>query len=88
MSKTNVVTSISINDLYYSSGVLIRNRVWSFGICEFHIEDLVATIGLKPSTARTNVILRGADGKFISYKKASPSDIGSAVGALKPFPTN
>lgn len=44
-------------------------------------------IEVNPKTARTNVILRGADGKFISYKnKNVEKSFRVAVENLIPFP--
>lgn len=38
-------------------------------------------------TARTNIMIRGADGRFISYKdECVPVGIHDAVASLKPFP--
>lgn len=51
-------------------------------------EGLIEGILLFPNrTARTNVALKGADGKFISFREVSDPDIKAAVEMLKPFPT-
>lgn len=52
------------------------------------ISNIIANqIGHNPKTARTNVILRGADGKFISYKnKNVEKEYRVAVEKLIPFP--
>ena len=51
-------------------------------------EELIEGILLFPNrTARTNVALKGADGKFISFREVSDPDIKAAVEMLKPFPT-
>lgn len=53
-----------------------------------HNISLIANqIGHNPKTARTNVMLRGADGKFISYKnKDVEKEYRVAVENLIPFP--
>ena len=51
-------------------------------------EELIEGILLFPNrTARTNVALKGADGKFISFREVSDPDIKAAVEMLKPFHT-
>lgn len=51
-------------------------------------EQLIEGILLFPNkTARTNVALKGADGKFISFRDVNDHDIKAAVEMLKPFPT-
>lgn len=51
-------------------------------------EELIEGILLFPNrTARTNVALKGADGKFISFREVSDPDVKAAVEMLKPFPT-
>lgn len=50
-------------------------------------QHCVSAIKQVPSTARTNVILRGADGKFISYKnKNVEKSFRVAIENLIPFP--
>lgn len=49
--------------------------------------NIISMINLVSNTARTNVILRGADGKFISYKnKDVEKEFRVAVENLIPFP--
>jgi hypothetical protein len=49
--------------------------------------NTISMITLVSNTARTNVILRGADGKFISYKnKNVEKSFRVAVENLIPFP--
>lgn len=49
--------------------------------------NIISMINLDSNTARTNVILRGADGKFISYKnKNVEKPIRVAIENLIPFP--
>lgn len=49
--------------------------------------NIISMINLVSNTARTNVILRGADGKFISYKnKNVEKSFRVAVENLIPFP--
>lgn len=48
---------------------------------------IAGQISQNPKTARTNVILRGADGKFISYKNKNVEKVYRiAVENLLPFP--
>jgi hypothetical protein len=48
---------------------------------------IASQITHKLETARTNVILRGADGKFISYKNKNVEKVyRDAVESLLPFP--
>lgn len=49
----------------------------------------VGGINLFPNqTARTNVAIRGVDGKFISYRNPNvPKRVADAIANLKPFPT-
>lgn len=50
-------------------------------------QQCVTAIKGFPTTARTNVALRGADGKFISYKnKNVQKSLRVAVENLIPFP--
>ena len=49
--------------------------------------NIISMITLVSNTARTNVLLRGADGKFISYKnKNVEKSFRVAVENLIPFP--
>lgn len=49
--------------------------------------NIISMINLVSNTARTNVILRGADGKFTSYKnKDVEKEFRVAVENLIPFP--
>lgn len=49
-------------------------------------EEIVEGIKLLPKTARTNVALKGADGRFISFRDCTSTAIRDAVESLKPFP--
>lgn len=50
---------------------------------------LIGGISLLPNkTARTNVMIRGKDGKFLSYRDPEIcADVRTAMNNLKPFPT-
>lgn len=49
--------------------------------------NITSMINLVSNTARTNVLLRGADGKFISYKnKNVEKSFRVAIENLIPFP--
>lgn len=49
--------------------------------------NIISMINLVSNTARTNVLLRGADGKFISYKnKNVEKSLRVAIENLIPFP--
>ena len=49
--------------------------------------NIISMINLDSNTSRTNVILRGADGKFISYKnKNVEKSFRVAIENLIPFP--
>lgn len=50
------------------------------------IGEHVEAITLMGNTARTNVMIRDAKGKFISYRNAQ-TEIKNAVESLNPFPT-
>ena len=48
---------------------------------------MVEGIKLFEHTARTNIMIRGSNGRFISYKdQCIPVEIQEAVASLKPFP--
>lgn len=48
---------------------------------------LIEGITLFEHTARTNIMIRGAGGRFISYKDEGVTvEIRNAVASLKPFP--
>ena len=64
---------------YYSKEYIADHRMSTW--------EMVNSITLLDRTARTNVILRDASGRFISYKKVVPEGVGAAVASLKPFPT-
>lgn len=61
---------------------------WTFTNKHRGSEHIIRSmIQQNPNTARTNVILRGADGKFISYKnKNVEKSFRVAVENLIPFP--
>ncbi|WBF04974.1 hypothetical protein [Escherichia phage vB_EcoP_YF01] len=61
---------------------------WKFTNKHRGSENIIRSmIQQNPNTARTNVLLRGADGKFISYKnKNVEKSFRVAVENLIPFP--
>ncbi len=79
----SIVKSVNIID------VMSNNRMVKWKFTNNHgIANIIANqISHNPKTARTNVILRGADGKFISYKnKGVEKEFRVAVENLIPFP--
>lgn len=87
MSKQVVsafITDVNRNHLtgLYSNTHLYEVDEW--GDSEYLIEGILL---FPEKTARTNVALKGADGRFISFREASHPDIKAAVEMLKPFPT-
>lgn len=79
----SIVKSVNIID------VMSNNRMVKWKFTNHHgIVNVIANqISHNPKTARTNVILRGADGKFISYKnKDVEKEFRVAVENLIPFP--
>lgn len=62
MSIVKTVTIIDVMDDHLDKWTFDNNHKTSKN-------NIISMINLVSNTARTNVILRGADGKFISYKK-------------------
>lgn len=84
------MASFSVRDIFTRNPDFNTTYTYSAGFIEewgMSVEDMVHSITLLNGTARTNVILRDASGRFISYKKVVPEEIGAAVASLKPFPT-
>ena len=82
MSIVKTVTIIDVMTNRLAKWIFTNNHNTKHNI------SLIANqIGHNPKTARTNVILRGADGKFLSYKnKDVEKEFRVAVENLIPFP--
>lgn len=79
MSK---VTYITVTDF-----MPFLNVTESYTFPVENVTGAVEMIQFNPTTARTNVALRGADGKFISFRDSSvPKRIAKSIENLKPFP--
>lgn len=79
MSK---VTYITVTDFFPFLDV---TESYTFPVS--NITSSVEMIQFNPTTARTNVALRGPDGKFISYKNKNVEKVYRvAVENLLPFP--
>ena len=79
MSK---VTYITVTDFLPS-----LNTTESYTFPVENVTSSVEMIQFNPTTARTNVALRGPDGKFISYKNKNVEKVYRvAVENLLPFP--
>lgn len=81
----SIVKTVTIIDSI--SNKLVK---WKFTNCAenaLNASIIAGQISQNPKTARTNVILRGADGKFISYKNKNVEKVYRvAVENLLPFP--
>ncbi|WJJ57337.1 hypothetical protein [Escherichia phage 4E8] len=79
MSK---VTYITVTDFLPS-----QNATESYTFPVENVTGAVEMIQFNQTSARTNVALRGADGKFISFRDSSvPKRIAKSIENLKPFP--
>lgn len=79
MSK---VTYITVTDFLPS-----LNTTESYTFPVENVTSSVEMIKFNQTTARTNVALRGPDGKFISFRdKVVPKRIAKSIENLKPFP--
>ena len=79
MSK---VTYITVTDFFPFLDV---TESYTFPVS--NVTSSVEMIQFNPTTARTNVALRGPDGKFISYKNKNVEKVYRvAVANLLPFP--
>lgn len=79
MSK---VTYITVTDFFPFLDV---TESYTFPVS--NVTSSVEMIQFNPTTARTNVALRGPDGKFISYKNKNVEKVYRvAVENLLPFP--
>lgn len=79
MSK---VTYITVTDFFPFLDV---TENYTFPVS--NVTSSVEMIQFNPTTARTNVALRGPDGKFISYKNKNVEKVYRvAVENLLPFP--
>ena len=84
------ITSNDIHSVTVVDGFVTPVKVYAFKAYDFapeseNIDMWTEQITLfQNSTARTNVMIRGRDGKFISYKNVP--ELFDAVLSLKPFP--
>lgn len=88
MSKfisSNQIHSVSVADIFGDKVVVNKYLAYDTATESENISMWVEGINLfKDATARTNVAIRGHDGRFISYK-CVPS-LKDTVASLKPFP--
>ncbi len=87
MSKnipSNSVASVAVADVF--NDFVMFHTYKAYDVSEFeNVSMWIEAINLfQNNTARTNVIIRGRDGKFISYKDVPA--LRDTVAALKPFP--
>ena len=88
MSKlvsSNEVRSVSVADVFGDKVIVNKYTGYDFASEAENIQTWIEGITLfADATARTNVIIRGHDGKFISYKNVPA--LRDTVASLKPFP--
>lgn len=82
--------SVSVVDVSQLEGGELSTRTWDYSIKSFSHDDTVniyveGILLMKHKTARTNVIIRNANGRFVSYKDVP--ELTDAVSSLSSFPT-
>ena len=81
----SIVKTVTIIDSI--SNKLVKWKFTNFADNAINASIIAGQISQNPKTARTNIILRGADGKFISYKNKNVEKVYRvAVENLLPFP--
>lgn len=81
----SIVKTVTIIDSL--STKLVKWNFTNYAENALNASIIASQIAHRPETARTNVILRGADGKFISYKNKNIEKVYRvAVENLPPFP--
>lgn len=81
----SIVKTVTIIDSI--SNKLVKWKFTNFADNAINASIIAGQVSQNPKTARTNVILRGADGKFISYKNKNVEKVYRvAVENLLPFP--
>jgi hypothetical protein len=81
----SIVKTVTIIDAM--STKLVKWKFTNYADNAINASIIAGQIAHNPKTARTNVILRGADGKFISYKNKNVEKVyRDAVKSLLPFP--
>lgn len=87
MSKiisSNEIHSVSVADVFGDKVLVNKYSAYDYASENENIQLWKDGILLfRDATARTNVIIRGHDGRFISYKDTPLRD---TVSSLKPFP--
>lgn len=81
----SIVKTVTIIDSI--SNKLVKWKFPNFADNAINASIIAGQISQNPKTTRTNIILRGADGKFISYKNKNVEKVyRDAVENLIPFP--
>ena len=81
----SIVKTVTIIDSI--SNKLVKWKFTNFADNAINASIIAGQISQNPKTARTNIILRGADGKFISYKNKNVEKVYRvAVENILPFP--
>lgn len=88
MSKSissNQIRSVSVVDVFGDKILVNKYTGYDFASESENVRNWIEAITLfAEATARTNVLIRGHDGKFISYKNVPA--LRDTVASLKPFP--
>lgn len=85
MSQSNHPMSVAVVDSFLTPSHTYEFKGYPDSMDETY-EMWVQQITLFPRTARTNVIIRDCNGRFVSYKNVP--ELFDAVLSRKPFPTS